>query len=108
MANLYRIKFLGAILAMAFIPTLVFFGMLLAKGFWWALIFYLVSIAVMWKVVQRFIKHPLLDFLFGEGVLTFIYDSKGIMFPVLSKLMADSVEIVTEQELIVLLLTGIA
>jgi len=97
MVNMYKVKFLGAMLAMAFVPTLVFFGILLAKGFWFALIFYLLAIGVMWLVVQRFVRHPLLNFLFGEGVLTFIYDSKGIVFPVLSKLTADSVEIVTEQ-----------
>jgi len=95
--NIYKLKFLASQLVMAFIPVLVFFMFLLLKGFWWALLMFLVSIGFAKLLADRLIRHPFLGFLFGEGVMTFTYDSKGIMFPILGKLTKDSVEIVTSE-----------
>jgi hypothetical protein len=83
---MYKLRWIAGQLVLAFIPTLVFFTVFSGFGFWISLPAFFLSIPISQKLSSRIVSHPMLNYAFGEGVMTFTFDSTGIISPILSKI----------------------
>ncbi|MEE9364814.1 MAG: hypothetical protein V3U92_19610 [Cellulophaga sp.] len=88
---MYRIKFWFAWFLMGMIPALVMFSAFMFLGIWWALGLEIVTIVILRFIAEKIIKHPLLDMLKGEGLLTLTMDSTGTIIPFLSNVAPNKI-----------------
>jgi len=94
--NMYKLRWMGGQLVLAFIPTLIFFSLTTVFSFWIGLLAFLVSIPISQKIATNIVRHPMLDYAFGDGVLTFTFDSTGVIAPILSKIAPGKVVVLAK------------
>lgn len=91
--NIYKIKKWGGLFLVGFLPTLLFFLFILfGWGLFFAIIAWLVGIALGIVIFNIMTKHPILQMLEGEGLLTFTIDSTGIIKPFICKVIPPFLE----------------
>ncbi len=84
--NMFKIKKWAALFLVGFMPTLMFFMFILfGYGLIFAIVAWLITMVLSIFLFNMIVRHPVLQFLEGEGLLAFTFDSSGLIEPFIAK-----------------------
>ena len=77
--NIYGVKKLSALVMLGLMPTLVFTIAIIFWGYFFAIAFLFVFLALFIVLALRMLKHPMLEMIEGKGMMTMTWDSSGLI-----------------------------